>query len=328
MKISVIIPNYNNALYLTKCLDSVFNQTIKDIEVIFIDDGSTDNSVELVKKHCEENNVDIILINQYNQNAAVARNKGIEKCTGEVLYFLDSDDEVYDDRVFENVLEKMNNCDLLLGNYQIIDENNEKIKDYISKDYIQDNIDSIYKFSDISPVPSNKFYKKSIIEKYNLYFDNVRIGQDLNFYLKYLAVCEKIDVVDTFIYKYRILSTSMTRAKNYNLFDIINSFFGVKKFYIKNGYKDYYDKYIALLELKHYVWQMEKLIDYSVKKSKKIIYMYFMYFISCIDISSIVNKNQLRRVLFELNLKRIFKFIYLSDLYVILKNNIIKVVRK
>lgn len=88
IKVSIIIPNYNGALLISRCLDSVFNQKSDCIlEVIVIDDGSTDNSVEIVKKY---NN--IIVIQQSNQGPAAARNKGIEIATGKYLTFLDADD--------------------------------------------------------------------------------------------------------------------------------------------------------------------------------------------------------------------------------------------
>lgn len=88
-KFSIIIPVYNTSKYLEKCLDSVFNQTYKDFEVIAINDGSTDNSIEVLKKY-----KDLIIINQENQGLSAARNNGIKKVSGEYFLLLDSDDYI------------------------------------------------------------------------------------------------------------------------------------------------------------------------------------------------------------------------------------------
>ncbi|MBR6099633.1 glycosyltransferase family 2 protein [bacterium] len=90
-KVSVIIPVYNVENYLRKCLDSVVNQTLQDIEIICINDGSTDNSLQILNEYAQKDNR-IIVINKENQGVSAARNDGIEKAGGEFIMFLDSDD--------------------------------------------------------------------------------------------------------------------------------------------------------------------------------------------------------------------------------------------
>ena len=92
-KISVIIPVYNVEEYLQKCLDSVVNQTLKDIEIICINDGSTDNSLQILEEYAQKDSR-IIVINQQNQGVAAARNKGLEIARGDYIWFVDSDDYV------------------------------------------------------------------------------------------------------------------------------------------------------------------------------------------------------------------------------------------
>jgi glycosyltransferase involved in cell wall biosynthesis len=89
--ISIIIPVYNAEKYLNKCLESVINQTLKDIEIICINDGSTDNSLDILQKYAKQDNR-FIIINQDSSGAGVARNAGLDKAQGEYLAFLDSDD--------------------------------------------------------------------------------------------------------------------------------------------------------------------------------------------------------------------------------------------
>ena len=90
-KISVIIPVYNAEKYLRVCLDSVVNQTLEDIEIICVNDGSTDKSSNILKEYAEKDGR-IIILTQKNQGAAIARNKGISVAKGEYLSLLDCDD--------------------------------------------------------------------------------------------------------------------------------------------------------------------------------------------------------------------------------------------
>ena len=115
-KVSVIIPAYNVEKFLKKCVGSVLSQTLKELEIICINDGSKDNSLEILKKFEKEND-NIIVIDQENQGVSVARNNGIELANGEYIYFLDGDDYL-DKRFFEYFYEnaKKNNSDLVILN--------------------------------------------------------------------------------------------------------------------------------------------------------------------------------------------------------------------
>ena len=91
VKISVIIPIYNSEKYLSECLESIINQTFKDIEIICINDGSKDKSEQIIKQYAEKDKR-IILLNQKNEGAGPARDKGVKISKGEYLSFIDSDD--------------------------------------------------------------------------------------------------------------------------------------------------------------------------------------------------------------------------------------------
>ena len=110
-KVSIIIPNYNYAKYLRKCIDSVLNQTYANIELIIVDDGSTDNSREVIESYVDHR---IIKIYQENQGVSVARNNGIQIANGSYLAFLDSDDYWSPNKIEENLLL------LQTGEYQIV----------------------------------------------------------------------------------------------------------------------------------------------------------------------------------------------------------------
>lgn len=93
IKVSVIIPIYNVELYLEEALDSIINQTLKEIEIILINDGSTDNSLNIVRKY-EREDRRVIVINQKNQGQSIARNEGLKIVRGKYIYFMDSDDYI------------------------------------------------------------------------------------------------------------------------------------------------------------------------------------------------------------------------------------------
>ena len=177
-KVSVIIPVYNVEKYLRECLNSVVNQTLKDIEIICVNDGSTDNSLAILQEYAK-NDKRIVLINQENKNAGAARNTGLAHATGEYLSFLDSDD------FFElNMLEEMynsakeNSLDIVICDY---DKYNtvEKIYKAPKKTLTTDSWDGIiFNYKDVPDgiftgfliAAWNKMFSRKFIEKNNLKF--------------------------------------------------------------------------------------------------------------------------------------------------------------
>ena len=93
VKVSVIVPVYNGEEYLEECLDSIINQTLEDIEIICVNDGSTDNSLKILKKYAK-NDDRFIILDEDNQGAGISRKKGIDVSKGEFIYLMDSDDYI------------------------------------------------------------------------------------------------------------------------------------------------------------------------------------------------------------------------------------------
>ena len=118
-KVSVIIPVYNTERYLRRCLDSVCNQTLSDIEIICINDCSTDNSLDILKEYADKDKRIKIINFKENKGAAVARNTGIDIVNGEYIGFIDSDDFVDSDfyeKLYNTASE--NNSDIAKGEYK------------------------------------------------------------------------------------------------------------------------------------------------------------------------------------------------------------------
>lgn len=123
IKVSIIIPVYNTEKYLRKCLDSAINQTLKEIEIICINDGSTDNSLSILKEYANKDNR-VVVLDIPNSGVASARNFGIKKAHGRYIGFIDSDDWV-DAGYFENLYNQSDGYDLVRG-IRVVDNKHAK----------------------------------------------------------------------------------------------------------------------------------------------------------------------------------------------------------
>lgn len=172
IKVSIIIPIFNMEKYIEKSFASLVNQTLQDIEIICINDGSTDNSMNIIQKFANKDSR-IKIINQTNQKQGAARNNGIKIATGEYIGFVDSDDWV-DLDYFEKLYTaaKKYNSDLALAtNVRIGNGKTKKRLQIIKEDFITDlqgKMDICRQWKD--GCPTNKIYRKSFLDKYNLSF--------------------------------------------------------------------------------------------------------------------------------------------------------------
>lgn len=212
IKVSVIVPVYNSSLYLRQCLDSILNQTLKEIEIIAVDDGSTDDSLDILNEY-QGRDSRIQIIKQENKYAGVARNNGMEKANGDYLVFWDSDDYFY-----ETALEKLYNkittddADICVcsGNWYLEDRKIELFnRGYlhitkIPKEIpfsIKTNEEFILNFT--GEAPWNKMYKKEFINRHELQFQPRRNGNDVYFVENSLCLADRITVVDEPLVCYR-----------------------------------------------------------------------------------------------------------------------------
>ena len=191
-KVSVIIPVYNVEEYLCKCLDSVINQTLKEIEIICVDDGSTDNSLEILKEYATKDNR-ITIITQKNLYAGVARNSGLAQAKGEYLSFLDSDDffelNMLKESYKKAIAEKADIVIFGYKQYNVLDKS-VTIKNGFNDKLLQfDNKSSEYKkhiFEITNPMPWNKLYSSRYIKSKQIQFQALPVANDL--YFVYAAI--------------------------------------------------------------------------------------------------------------------------------------------
>lgn len=217
-KVSVIIPVYNVEEYLRECLDSVVNQTLKEIEIICVDDGSTDNSLEILKEYAKKDNR-ITVITQQNLHAGVARNAGLAVAKGEYVHFLDSDDwiekETYS-KLYVLVSEKK--CNIIKFRSFCYDNTKKKIvnsyftnmgaigeKYFDKKIIVKDNIEIVVNISD---APWSGMYKTSFIQKNNIKFDNLLCANDTSFYYRCVMANNELYLSSKRFVYYRINNDS------------------------------------------------------------------------------------------------------------------------
>lgn len=233
MKISIIIPVYNVEKYLRECLDSVLNQTLTDIEIICINDGSTDNSLQILEEYAAKDER-IKIINQENKGLACARNTGINNATGKYIFFLDSDDyllpnvisELYDNAQNFDVDILMSKCKAFADNdsanaytFKRVSELN-KYLDYKEAFNVQVTKENFINVINNYPcVSCGSLYKLDFLNKNNIRFiDKKVIHEDNGFFLKTFAMKPKVSFlnIDSIMYRIRSKSISYESQKNEN----------------------------------------------------------------------------------------------------------------
>lgn len=219
--VSIIVPIYNSGLYLLDCLDSIIHQTYKFKELILVNDGSTDNSIEIVEQFIIKNrDARIILINlSQNVGQSAARNKGIQSASGKYLLFVDSDDTISLDSVERMVdLAESEQLDMIVGENIIIGEKTRYVKVGFDNEIIRDNVTILRLFAEsrwYNPA-WNKLVRTDLIRQKNIYFKEGYIFEDELWSFVLAINLHSMGVVRAPLYNYYIRSNS-TMANNRNL---------------------------------------------------------------------------------------------------------------
>ena len=208
-KVSVVIPVYNVGDYLRECLDSVCGQTLKQIEIICIDDGSTDNSLEILKEYANKDNR-ITVLSQKNLYAGIARNAGLVVARGEFLSFLDSDD-FFDSNMLEDAYNtaKKDESDIVVFGYNVYNNQTKesveiKVSGYAAQvspfepGMLGKNI-----LTFTNPAPWNKLFKTTLFADENIRFLNTRVCNDFTCVCSLFCVADKISVIQKSFVNYR-----------------------------------------------------------------------------------------------------------------------------
>ena len=221
-KVSVIIPVYNTEKYLRQCLDSVVNQTLKDIEIICVDDGSTDGSLDILREY-ESKDSRVKVLTQNNLFAGVARNTGMKYATGKYYVFLDSDD-FFEPNLLKLQYEKCEkyNADIGLCAVDRFDQSTGKYlnsdwmltKSYIGSQPFNRETLGNKLFSITIPNPWNKIFLADFVHKHHLQFQPLPRANDVFFTMVAMGLANTIVAVDRVLVHYRIGMTTNLQANN------------------------------------------------------------------------------------------------------------------
>lgn len=232
--VSVVVPIYNAERYLEESINSILEQTYDKLQIILVNDGSTDNSWEICKK-LEKDDSRITAVTQKNGGVSVARNKGMELATGEWMMFVDPDD-ILDKNIVSTLLnETTNSVDIVISSCYGFDNNGKKRAHFFAEDrtFKDDKLDLYLQLLEVSygqtgelftaiGVPWGKLYRRDFLKKYNLKFDpKLRRMQDniFNMYAFYYA--NEIKYIDRPLYYYRLENISSFGKKNKRNFEKI-----------------------------------------------------------------------------------------------------------
>lgn len=264
-KVSVIVPIYNVEKYLEKCINSLLSQTLEDIQIILVNDGSKDNSGNIAKEYEKNNKDKVIYVEKENGGLSDARNYGLKYATGDFIAFLDSDDYIE-----KNAYEEMYN--------KAIEEN----ADYVECDFIWEfpnkiRVDKQYPYKNkkemlsfVRVVAWNKLIKRQLITDNNLEFPKGLRYEDIEFTYKLIPFLNKFAYVDNPFIHYVQREGSIANVQNERTAEIFTVLDNVIEFYKKNNiYEEYrdeleynYARYLLCSSLK----RMCKIKDKSIRE--------------------------------------------------------------
>ncbi len=213
-KISIIIPVYNVEKYLNRCIESIVNQTYKNIEIILINDGSTDNSQKILNEYKKYKN--IFVYKKNNGGLSSARNYGLKYVTGDYIMFVDSDDWI-DINCIENLVSYLctnKNIDIIEFGYRNVNDAGIINQHKFDNKQIDDNNNILYEYfygNTIVDMVCNKIYKATLFD--NLMFVEGKIHEDYMITPKLLYKSNNISIISDVYYNYYRRDNSITNSK-------------------------------------------------------------------------------------------------------------------
>lgn len=281
VKLSLIIPVYNVESYIYKCLESAINQTMREIEIIIVNDGSTDSSETIIMEFIQKDDR-IVYISQHNQGLSCARNAGIKRAKGEYIAFLDSDDWI-EPTFLEDMYNQaiITNSDIVMCNYSRVFEKTGKVSPVHRniKDTIFSSEEAVHKIIldiSIQNYAWDKIYRKNLFIDNNVFYPMKMYYEDMPTTFRLFFYANQIAYVDKSLYNYLQRDNSITRSfgdKHIN--DIIHALYLMKDFMLDNGiYLKYQKEYKFfctknLIFFTHNILTKYKSDKYTIKESIK-----------------------------------------------------------
>ena len=256
--VSVIIPVYNVEKYVEKCIKSVLNQSLKSIEIIIVNDGSTDKSKDIVTKISTMNN-NIKVINQKNNGLSEARNVGIKSARGKYIFLLDSDDYL-EKHVLENMVNRAekDDADIVIGKFNFVYENNDRKKssvNWLDESLLVNNVEAIKELLLLEKFQFHacgKLYKRELFKK--IYFPKNKYFEDLATTYKLIYKAKKIVYINESCYEYLIRKGSICNSSfEERHLDFINHIDDMEKFFKDEKIYDFIEEFFVKMKINMYI---------------------------------------------------------------------------
>ena len=275
-KVSIIIPVYNAEKYLGKCLESLLSQTLQEMEIICVDDGSSDGSPEILKRF-QERDGRVRILTQENQYAGAARNNGMKEAQGEYLLFLDADD-FFENTLLEKVYnqgKKMEADIVLFGAKQYNDKTGivSPASWYFKRDALprenpfSGKTENTDVFALVTPAPWTKLFRREFVEKQGLSFQGLQNSNDVYFVLTALALAEKITYVDEELVFYRVgMKGSLQGSKSLHPDCFIEAYAGVYHELRRRGIYERYEEGFMNILLSGCAHNLRTVTDWELRR--------------------------------------------------------------
>lgn len=250
--ISIIIPIYNSERYLKRCLDSVVSQSLKEIEIICIDDYSIDKSVDIVEDFMKSDARVKLFKNKRNKGVSFCRNYGIKIANSDYIGFVDSDDSI-DINMYKNMYELANtdNSCIVICNFRAIDKFGIKDFKTFSKNQTKDTLFQRTLSKELAPFPVNRIYKKELFIKNKIAYIENRVYEDAEATHKLIYYADNISICEDVFYNYHINPNSITTSlSNKKIDDIFYVLASTKNFLKReNIFKKYNEEYFSMIKV-------------------------------------------------------------------------------
>jgi len=303
--ISIIVPIFNSERWLGRCIESLISQTYKDIEIILINDGSTDNSLVICKEYSLKDNR-IVVIDKENGGVSSARNLGIKSAKGEYIQFVDSDDFI-DPQMCEKLVEAIKNADMVLCGLKVWQEGRLLREPHLKSeivDYRQD-ISKYFELRKINLGPCNKLYIREKITR--LFDESLALGEDTLFVLDYMNNINIVSVLSDCLYN--VVLDNADSLNHKPKVDKIDSLIEQRK-YEENFLISVYGESCDLTEMHNtYLFLIHASLWEFINFSKDVYKSNVYKFLRNIDLQNRVKKSKPERIDYK-----IFKFLFIHKL--------------
>ena len=271
IKVSVIVPIYNVELYLEKCLDSLVNQTLEEIQIILVNDGSPDHSQDIVEKYLELYPDKIISLVKENGGLSDARNYGIQYAEGEYIGFVDSDDyldiTMYE-KLYNRAIEK--NADIVVCGYYGINEEKGKYK-CLQKGNVSHFDQDLHENPKLlyinAPYAWNKIFRRDLFINNKISFPKGKIYEDIATVYPLMLHANRISKVNEPLYYYVLKREgAITATFSEKLLQIYSSLSILNDYYISHEAFDEFNDVLGFINLKHTILRFRDFVHYSNRK--------------------------------------------------------------